>query len=154
MDNTNAVDHIDLMLDELKRIRALVPTGTEVAGICDRAITTTRQNVPVIAQRDRLEHKCAQVEREAERLTRERNAAQAIADPYVCDLLSNESSDDGGWRCIDEEPDGLLPEVCYAVGARLDRASARRWTPQVPLHRCRKGVLVKTPHTVRDAPHD
>ena len=54
-----------------------------------------------------------------EHLTRERNAAQAIADPYVCDLLSNESSDDGGWRCIDEEPDGLLPEVCYAVGRGL-----------------------------------
>lgn len=46
------IEHIDLMVDEFKRIRALVPSGTEIADLCDRAIRTTLQKVPVIAQRD------------------------------------------------------------------------------------------------------
>jgi seryl-tRNA synthetase len=46
--------HLDLMVDEFKRIIAIVP-NLEVEGICTRAITQTRQRVPVIEQRDKTE---------------------------------------------------------------------------------------------------
>ena len=53
--------HIDLMADEFQRIGALVPSGTEIANLCERALTVTRQRVPVIEQRDRLERENAKL---------------------------------------------------------------------------------------------
>ncbi|MFP8968556.1 hypothetical protein ACKC9G_18385 [Pokkaliibacter sp. CJK22405] len=57
------IDHIDLMADEFKRIKALNP-GPEIVGLCDRAIRVTKQNVPVIEQRDRLESELNKLRRE------------------------------------------------------------------------------------------
>lgn len=34
--------HIDLMVDEFMRIAALVPSGTEIAGLCERALAAGR----------------------------------------------------------------------------------------------------------------
>jgi len=47
---SSLIDHIDLMVDEFKRIRALNPSS-EILGLCDRALRVTEQNVPVIEQR-------------------------------------------------------------------------------------------------------
>jgi hypothetical protein len=47
-------DHLDLMIDEFKRIKALTK-DTEIQGLCDRAISNTQQLVPVIVQRDKAE---------------------------------------------------------------------------------------------------
>jgi hypothetical protein len=46
------VEHIDLMVDEFKRIKACPGVTAEIVGLCDRAIQRTQQNVPVIVQRD------------------------------------------------------------------------------------------------------
>lgn len=59
-------DHLDLMVDEFARIKACCRNFTtlesaafasEIVGLCERAITRTRQLVPVITQRDELSHK-------------------------------------------------------------------------------------------------
>lgn len=53
-------DHLDLMVDEFERIRNIaahtrsVTDENEIRGICDRAISVTKQIVPVIKQRDTL----------------------------------------------------------------------------------------------------
>jgi len=47
---SSLIDHIDLMVDEFKRIRALNPSS-EILGLCDRALRVTEKNVPVIEQR-------------------------------------------------------------------------------------------------------
>lgn len=49
-------EHLDLMIDEFKRIKALTK-DTEIQGLCDRAISNTKQHVPVIVQRDEWERK-------------------------------------------------------------------------------------------------
>jgi hypothetical protein len=49
------IDHIDMMADEFKRIKALHYADTETAGLCDRAVSYIKQHVPVIEQRDRAE---------------------------------------------------------------------------------------------------
>lgn len=49
-------DHLDLMIDEFSRIKTLTE-DTEIIGLCDRAILLTKQNVPVIVQRDNWERK-------------------------------------------------------------------------------------------------
>jgi hypothetical protein len=49
-------DHLDLMVDEFKRIKALT-RDTEIQGLCDRAISNTKQRVPVIVQRNEWERK-------------------------------------------------------------------------------------------------
>lgn len=50
------VDHLDLMVDEFGRIRALMMGGhphlEEVQALCERAISQTTQRVPVIKQRN------------------------------------------------------------------------------------------------------
>jgi len=46
------VGHLDLMVDEFMRIKALTWSNCEIVGLCDRAITNTKQHVPVIEQRD------------------------------------------------------------------------------------------------------
>lgn len=48
------IDHIDLMADEFKRVKALNPSP-EIVDLCERALRVTHQNVPVVEQRDRLE---------------------------------------------------------------------------------------------------
>jgi hypothetical protein len=48
----SAVDHVDLMIDEFKRIKSCPEVTQEIVGLCDRAIARTSQNVPVIVQRD------------------------------------------------------------------------------------------------------
>jgi len=57
-------EHLDLMIDEFKRIKALCAShdmprslAGEIAGLCDRAVTNTTQRVPLIAQRDEWERK-------------------------------------------------------------------------------------------------
>jgi FtsZ-binding cell division protein ZapB len=63
-ENSKLTDHVDLMVDEFKRIRVIVDNSPgcfnsylklEVEGLCDRAISTTYQHVPVITQRDNAE---------------------------------------------------------------------------------------------------
>jgi hypothetical protein len=50
-----AQDHIDLMVDEFKRIKSRTlethESLTEIQGICDRAISNTYQHISVIKQR-------------------------------------------------------------------------------------------------------
>jgi hypothetical protein len=46
-------DWCDLMVDEFKRIRSCPESNYEIKGLCDRAIGQTKQNVPVIVQRNR-----------------------------------------------------------------------------------------------------
>jgi len=53
------INHVDMMVDELKRIKALTSNidgavGDEITGICVRGIKNTFQHVPVITQRDKL----------------------------------------------------------------------------------------------------
>ena len=48
---STAQDHLDLMADEFNRIKTLTP-NTEILQICERAITNTHQNVPLIVQRN------------------------------------------------------------------------------------------------------
>jgi hypothetical protein len=60
-------DHIDLMIDEFKRIKAVHPENEsmhnkEVRQLCERAISNTVQRVPVIAQRDKAEQKVERME--------------------------------------------------------------------------------------------
>ena len=57
-------EHLDLMIDEFKRIKSLCSAhdmprslAGEISGICDRAVTNTRQKVPLIVQRDDWERK-------------------------------------------------------------------------------------------------
>lgn len=57
-------EHLDLMVDEFKRIKSLCSScdmprslALEISGLCDRAITNTRQRVPLIVQRDDWERK-------------------------------------------------------------------------------------------------
>lgn len=52
MTESEMIDYIDLMVDDFRRIKACPGATSEIKQLCDRAITTTRQNVPVIAQRD------------------------------------------------------------------------------------------------------
>lgn len=47
--------HLDLMVDEFKRIKACPNISDEVKQLCDRAIAVTKQNVPLIRQRDDLQ---------------------------------------------------------------------------------------------------
>jgi acetolactate synthase regulatory subunit len=53
---SDALDHVDLMMDEFERIKALVtnypgfPVSSEIQTLCDRAINNTKQKVPVIRQ--------------------------------------------------------------------------------------------------------
>ena len=49
-----SVEHLDLMVDEFKRIKALT-RDPEILGLCDRAISNTYQHSPVIVQRDEWE---------------------------------------------------------------------------------------------------
>lgn len=61
-------DHLDLMIDEFERIKGLlkaysvIPDSSvrrgmsdEIFQLCDRAITNTKQRVPVIVQRNKLQ---------------------------------------------------------------------------------------------------
>lgn len=50
------IDHIDLMADEFKRIKALNPSP-EIIDLCERALRVTEQNVPVLKRVEKLE-KC------------------------------------------------------------------------------------------------
>ena len=69
-------DHIDLMVDEFQRIRARIPIDSEISGLCQRAIENTRQNVPVIQQRDEAELKVMELKRKLT-FIEEQHAAQA-----------------------------------------------------------------------------
>ena len=62
-----AVDAADLMCDEFQRIRALVNRDSEIIGLCDRAISKIRQNVPVIVQRENAEYQLSQLRADFER---------------------------------------------------------------------------------------
>lgn len=62
LDDQNAAQKVaDLMVDEFKRILALVAEDTEIADLCNRAMQNTYQHVPVIMQRDKAVYKCAQL---------------------------------------------------------------------------------------------
>jgi uncharacterized FlaG/YvyC family protein len=56
IEESNALDHCDLMMDELERIKAIVsnysefPYSSEIKELCVRAIENTKQRVPVVAQ--------------------------------------------------------------------------------------------------------
>lgn len=64
-------DHLDLMVDEFKRIKAILKSSLvhpgvsfrqEIEQICDRAITNTKQHIPLIDQRDNAEEPGQRVE--------------------------------------------------------------------------------------------
>lgn len=58
---------------------------------------------------------------------RERDEARALVDPYVCDLMSNESGEEDGWREIDTQPGGMEAELRYAATRGLiERDPARQ----------------------------
>lgn len=46
--------------------------------------------------------------------------AEALADPYVCDFIRNESGElEDGWREIDIQPEGMEHELRYAAARHL-----------------------------------
>ena len=51
---SDLIDHIDLMSDEFKRIKALNPCD-EISDLCDRALRVTKQNVPVVERAEKME---------------------------------------------------------------------------------------------------
>lgn len=55
-------DHLDLMVDEFSRIKALTKDA-EIIGLCERAVSNTKQRVSVIEQRDGLKAKLKDYER-------------------------------------------------------------------------------------------
>lgn len=76
--------------------------------------------------------KLEEAKREISDLTTRAEAAERIADTFVCGLLRNESSD-GPWREIGMDHEGLLPQLVYAEGRHLiqrhpDRADTFRFT--------------------------
>jgi hypothetical protein len=62
------VEHIDLMVDEFKRIKACPGADAEIRDLCDRAIQRTHQNVPVIVQRDEAQEEARRLRIYAETL--------------------------------------------------------------------------------------
>jgi len=52
MTESEMIDHIDLMMDDFRRILVCPGVTDEIRQLCERAIRTTRQNVPVITQRN------------------------------------------------------------------------------------------------------
>lgn len=77
-------DHVDLMVDEFKRIKALCHDtylhNTEIAGLCERAITNTVQRVPVILQRDQAERRAEQLQMVVEKIARVVSGEDQVAD--------------------------------------------------------------------------
>jgi len=80
-----ARDHVDLMKDEFIRIRNLHQDDTahdrEVLGLCQRAITNTDQNVPVLLQRDKAVKQLASLQIA--------DKAEVIAHQKTCEELVN-----------------------------------------------------------------
>ncbi len=74
MSTSELIDHIDLMRDDLLRIRSCPGATEEIRQLCDRAITGTKQRVPVIAQRDRAEGRVAELTIERDKLLAELEA--------------------------------------------------------------------------------
>ena len=67
--DSSSFDLCDLLNDELMRIKAKLagnndPLSKEIVGICERSSLITRQRVPLIEQRDRLEADCAKMQAE------------------------------------------------------------------------------------------
>ena len=86
-----ATKHVDLMVDEFKRIRVCYQATKEIKGLCDRAISNTYQHFPVIVQRDKAEQSLT-AERERVRVLEEALREIAAYDdkhdgccPYGCD---------------------------------------------------------------------
>ena len=77
LSQSELIDHIDMMADEFKRIKALHHGDTETASLCDRAVSYIKQHVPVIEQRDRLEAARA---KDAELIQRLVDTLQHVAD--------------------------------------------------------------------------
>ncbi|MFA6159412.1 MAG: hypothetical protein WC763_07340 [Candidatus Paceibacterota bacterium] len=61
------VDWCDLMVDEFIRIKNLTDNG-EIIGLCDRAITNTKQHFPVMEQRDNMYNRWLKSQGEVETL--------------------------------------------------------------------------------------
>lgn len=61
-------DHVDLMRDEFIRISINPGASSEIKGLCDRALETTKQRVPVICQRDIAVHDLAAARAEIAKL--------------------------------------------------------------------------------------
>lgn len=47
-----STDTLDLMRDEFLRIQAIAGPDSEIGNLCDRAVVTIEQRVPVFVQRD------------------------------------------------------------------------------------------------------
>ena len=60
-------DIVDMQRDEFRRIIALDPSD-EIKGICERAIKTIEQTVPVVVQRDQLETRNRQIVQAMEKI--------------------------------------------------------------------------------------
>lgn len=73
------IEHIDLMVDELMRIRALTGYDSEIGELCTRGISGTYQHFPLIVQRDRAEAERDELRTKVAQLTHERDQWEAMA---------------------------------------------------------------------------
>lgn len=114
-------DHLDLMVDEFERIKALVPTairvayGGEIIGICERAVNQTEQRVPVIAQLRAANTTIATLTKSLEEIAKSLGITQ-------CDPIKSESNDlfhhkGRGFLLRDE-----LPSRCIEVIQNTERS--------------------------------
>ena len=114
---SKTVNHLDLMVDEFKRIRALMVCGfggtseAEIIALCDRAVTRTVQNVPVIQQRDNAERELAALKGQTCEtcVHRHRNI---VLGGYADQCAVHELGDCGdfGWSCGRWAPVAPTPE--------------------------------------------
>ena len=84
-------DHVDLMVDEFKRIKALCHDkflhNTEISGLCERAISNTVQRVPVILQRDQAERRAEQLQMVVDKIARVVSGEDQVADDDTDGLI-------------------------------------------------------------------
>ncbi|MCP4643093.1 MAG: hypothetical protein GY851_21785 [bacterium] len=112
-EGADTLEHIDLMRDEFMRIRSCPGADAEIKGLCDRAITRTEQNVPVLRQRDEAVQEC--------------DALKANFPPFYCPeckIDTNTADEDG--CCVSCGCDLTAPasgrEVEAFIVAGLNRA--------------------------------
>lgn len=92
-------DWCDLMVDEFRRIKALfygeeTTRAREVIQLCERAITNTKQRVPLIDQRDNLERECIDLRVKIGMLQPQTdNSAALEALDRVFEIISERDSD-------------------------------------------------------------
>ena len=93
--NSALSDHIDLMVDEFKRIQALCHDtylhNTEISGLCERAVSNTVQHVPVILQRDQSERRAERLQRALEQIVKHLKLPCDQRDDGILEQIANEA---------------------------------------------------------------